>query len=81
MFTRPPVNASDRDRSENPGMMSLAPVFAPLGRAGKKITLKIHKKSCSVRYKDLFRAKNTFGVIGTLNGTHARLSSVDVTGI
>ena len=42
-------------------------------------TLKIHKKSrfqpneeifaesCSVRYKDLFRAKKIFGVIGTLN--------------
>ena len=26
-------------------MMSLAPVFASLGRAGKKVTLKIHKKS------------------------------------
>ena len=60
-------------------MMSLFPVFASLGRAGKKKTLKIHKKSrfqpnekmfaesCSVRYKDLLRAKNFFGVIGTLN--------------
>ena len=59
-------------------MMSLFPVFASLGRAGKKITLKIHKKSrfqpnekmfaesCSVRYKDLLRAKKVFGVIGTL---------------
>ena len=64
--------------SENPGMMSLAPVFPSLGRAGKKITLKIHKKSrfqpneknfaesCSVWYKDLLRAKKIFGVIGTL---------------
>ena len=46
---------------------------------GKKITLKIHKKSrfqpnekifaesCSVRYKDLLWAKTFFGVIGTLN--------------
>ena len=55
-------------------MMSLAPVFASLGRAGKKITLKIHKKSgfqpnekifaesCSVRYKNLLRAKNFLGL-------------------
>ena len=59
-------------------MMSLFPVFASLGRAGKKIPLKIHKKSrfqpnekmfaesCSVRYKALLRAKKIFGVIGTL---------------
>ena len=45
----------------------------------KKITLKIHKKSrfqpnekmfaesCSVRYRDLLRAKKIFGVIGTLS--------------
>ena len=45
----------------------------------KKITLKIHKKSrfqanekifaesCSVRYKDLLRAKIFLGVIGTLS--------------
>ena len=60
-------------------MMSLAPVFASLGRAGKKKTLQIHKKSrfqpneknfaksCSVRYKDLLRAKKFLGVIGTLS--------------
>ena len=64
--------------SESPGMMSLAPAFASLGRAGKKITLKIHKKSrfqpneiifaesCSVLYRDLLRAKKILGVIGTL---------------
>ena len=52
--------------------MSLAPVFASLGRAGKKKTLKIHKKSrfqpnekifaesCSVRYKDLFADQKIF---------------------
>ena len=27
----------------------------------------IFAESCSVRYKDLFRAKNIFGVIGTLS--------------
>ena len=59
-------------------MMSLAPVFASLDRAGKK-TLKLHKKSrfqpneknfaksCSVRYKDLLRAKKFLEVIGTLS--------------
>ena len=48
---------------------------------GKKITLKIHKKSrfqpnekkfaesCSVRYKHLLRAKKILGVIGTLNSS------------
>ena len=60
-------------------MISLAPVFSSLGRAVKKITLKIHKKSrfqpnekifaesYSVQYKDLLRAKKFFGVIGTLS--------------
>ena len=38
-------------------MMSLAPVFASLGRA----------ESYSVRYKDLLRAKKILGVIGTLS--------------
>ena len=71
MFTRLLVDASDR---ENPGMMSLAPVFASLGREGQKITLKIHKKSrfqpnekklaesCSVRYKDLLRPEKFLGL-------------------
>ena len=70
-------------------MMSLAPVFASLGRAGKKKkTLKIHKKSrfqpkeknfaesCSMRCKDLLRAKKFFGVIGTLNVTIHTLRNV-----
>ena len=54
----------------------------------KKITLKIHKKSrfqpnekmfaesCSVRYKDLLRAKKIFGVIGTLIGFVSTYSMV-----
>ena len=52
-------------------MMSLAPVFASLGRAGKKKTLKIHKKSrfqpneknfaksCSVRYLTIILRERT----------------------
>ena len=57
----------------------------------KKITLKIHKKSrfqpnekmfaesCSVRYKDLLRAKKILGVIGTLKGhNYAKLINITV---
>ena len=74
MFTRLPVDASDLrtlERCHYP-QSSLHSVVQ-----GKKITLKIHKKSrfqpnekifaesCSVRYKDLLRAKKLLGVIGT----------------
>ena len=68
-------------------MMTLAPVFASLGRAGKKKTLKTHKKSrfqpnekifaesCLVLYKDLLRAKEIFGVIG-VRSKHLFISAI-----
>ena len=73
--------------SKNTGLTSLATLFALLGQAGKKITLKIHKKStfqlkkeifaesCSVRCKHLFPTKKTLGVIGTLKLQETLLSN------
>ena len=79
MFTRLPVDASDRDQIGEPWNDVTSPSLRFTRSCRKKeITLKIHKKSrfqpnekifvesCSVRYKDLLRAKNFFGVIGTL---------------
>ena len=79
MFTRLPVDASDRDRIGEPWNDVTSPSlrFTRSCRKKKK-TLKIHNKSrcqpneknfaesCLVRYKDLLRAKKFLGVIGTL---------------
>ena len=79
MFTRLPVDASDRDRIGEPWNDVTSPSLRFTRSCRKKKTLKIHKKSrfqpnekifaesCSVRYKDLLRAKKFLGVIGTLS--------------
>ena len=74
MFARLALDAGDRDRIGESWNDVASPSLRFIRSSTKKSTLEIHKKSsfqpkkeifaesCSVRYKDLFQAKNILGL-------------------